>query len=93
MDNWRGQLVIPKHHGPKLADIPDDQLSEILVSENPPHTTEDTLWTSGLCAVSSLIEQPVLKKLAAATGATDYNILQNNGSVAHQVVNHVSEML
>ena len=26
------QLVIPKHHGVKLADIPDDQLSEILVS-------------------------------------------------------------
>lgn len=35
----------------------------------------------------------VLPKLAravlAATGATDYNILQNNGSAAHQVVMHV----
>ncbi|KAF4773234.1 HIT domain-containing protein [Colletotrichum scovillei] len=55
-------LVIPKHHGAKLADIPDDQLSELL---------------------------PVVKKLVAATGATDYNILQNNGRIAHQMVDHV----
>lgn len=25
------QLVIPKHHGAKLTDVPDDQLEEILV--------------------------------------------------------------
>ncbi|KAK6953378.1 hypothetical protein Daesc_005681 [Daldinia eschscholtzii] len=55
-------LVIPKFHGAKLADIPDDQLSEIL---------------------------PVAKKLVAATGATNYNILQNNGRIAHQVVDHI----
>ncbi|ROT37912.1 hit family protein [Sodiomyces alkalinus F11] len=55
-------LVIPKHHGAKLADIPDDQLTEIL---------------------------PVVKKLVQATGATDYNLLQNNGRIAHQVVDHV----
>ncbi|KAJ0169013.1 Hit family protein 1 [Colletotrichum tanaceti] len=55
-------LVIPKHHGAKLFDIPDEHLSEIL---------------------------PVVKKLVAATGATDYNILQNNGRIAHQVVDHV----
>ena len=55
-------LVIPKHHGAKLTDIPDDALSEIL---------------------------PVAKKLAAASGATDYNVLQNNGRIAHQVVDHV----
>ncbi|KAL5598496.1 uncharacterized protein BROUX77_006330 [Berkeleyomyces rouxiae] len=63
MPTSRGHaLVIPKHHGAKLADIPDDQLSEVL---------------------------PVLKKLVAATGATDYNILQNNGTIAHQEVHHV----
>jgi diadenosine tetraphosphate (Ap4A) HIT family hydrolase len=55
-------LVIPKFHGAKLTDIPDDQLSEVL---------------------------PVLKKLVTATGATDYNILQNNGAIAHQQVDHV----
>ncbi|KAM3547596.1 hypothetical protein ARSEF4850_009923 [Beauveria asiatica] len=56
------KLVIPKFHGAKLADIPDDQLTEIL---------------------------PTLKKLVYATGATDYNILQNNGTIAHQQVHHV----
>lgn len=29
------QLVIPKHHGEKLLDIPDDALSEILVFIGP----------------------------------------------------------
>jgi len=55
-------LVIPKHHGAKLTDIPDDQLAEIL---------------------------PAAKKIAAAVGAENYNILQNNGRLAHQVVDHV----
>ncbi|KAH6623486.1 HIT-like domain-containing protein [Chaetomium tenue] len=55
-------LVIPKFHGEKLTDIPDEHLSDIL---------------------------PIAKKLVAATGALEYNILQNNGSGAHQVVEHV----
>ncbi|KAI9773465.1 MAG: Adenosine 5'-monophosphoramidase [Geoglossum simile] len=55
-------LVIPKFHGAKLTDIPDDQLVEIL---------------------------PVAKKLVLASGATNYNILQNNGRLAHQEVDHV----
>lgn len=29
------------------------------------------------------------RAICAATGATDYNILQNNGSAAHQAVMHV----
>lgn len=33
--------------------------------------------------------QPVVKKLVMATGAENYNILQNNGRLAHQVVDHV----
>ncbi|MCJ1411692.1 hypothetical protein MMC19_005784 [Ptychographa xylographoides] len=32
---------------------------------------------------------PVAKKLAIATGAENYNILQNNGRIAHQMVDHV----
>ncbi|KAI1809162.1 HIT-like domain-containing protein [Poronia punctata] len=55
-------LVIPKYHGAKLTDIPDEHLNEIL---------------------------PVAKKIVNATGATDYNILQNNGRIAHQVVDHI----
>ncbi|KAL7619960.1 Adenosine 5'-monophosphoramidase [Parahypoxylon ruwenzoriense] len=55
-------LVIPKFHGAKLTDIPDEHLSEIL---------------------------PLAKKLAAATNATNFNVLQNNGRIAHQEVDHV----
>ncbi|KAL6245768.1 Adenosine 5'-monophosphoramidase [Rhinocladiella similis] len=55
-------LVIPKHHGEKLTDIPDDSLTELL---------------------------PVVKKLAIASGAENYNVLQNNGRLAHQEVDHV----
>ncbi|RVX75348.1 Hit family protein 1 [Exophiala mesophila] len=55
-------LVIPKHHGVKLTDIPDDSLVEIL---------------------------SVAKKIAKASGAENYNILQNNGRLAHQEVDHV----
>ncbi|KAK3899486.1 HIT-like domain-containing protein [Staphylotrichum tortipilum] len=55
-------LVIPKVHGEKLTDIPDDHLADIL---------------------------PIAKKLVVATGAKEYNILQNNGRGAHQEVDHV----
>ncbi|KAJ5321760.1 hypothetical protein N7541_007041 [Penicillium brevicompactum] len=55
-------LVIPKFHGAKLTDIPDEDLLDIL---------------------------PVAKKIAKASGASDFNILQNNGRIAHQVVDHV----
>ncbi|GJJ15353.1 hypothetical protein Clacol_009629 [Clathrus columnatus] len=32
---------------------------------------------------------PVAKKLVKALGCSDYNILQNNGKVAHQIVPHL----
>jgi diadenosine tetraphosphate (Ap4A) HIT family hydrolase len=56
------QLIIPKHHGAKLHDIPDDQLTELLT---------------------------VTKKIAVAQGLDNYNVLQNNGRLAHQEVDHV----
>ncbi|KAL2890470.1 Hit family protein 1 [Ceratocystis lukuohia] len=42
MPTSRGHaLVIPKHHGAKLADIPDDQLSEILNNGTIAHQQVD----------------------------------------------------
>lgn len=32
---------------------------------------------------------PIVKKLAIASGAENYNVLQNNGRPAHQEVDHV----
>ncbi|ODV98467.1 hypothetical protein PACTADRAFT_184987 [Pachysolen tannophilus NRRL Y-2460] len=62
-------LIIPKYHGAKLHNLPDENLADIL---------------------------PIAKKIAIASGldidspeGTGYNILQNNGRIAHQVVDHV----
>ncbi|KAF9783166.1 HIT-like protein [Thelephora terrestris] len=55
-------LVIPKWHGEKLHDVPDEYLQDSLI---------------------------VAKKIAIASGFENYNILQNNGKIAHQVVPHV----
>ncbi|KAF9646714.1 HIT-like protein [Thelephora ganbajun] len=55
-------LVIPKWHGEKLHDVPDEYLEDSLI---------------------------VAKKIAVAAGFENYNILQNNGRIAHQIVPHV----
>lgn len=62
-------LVIPKYHGAKLHNIPDEHLLEIL---------------------------PIAKRIAIALDLTiespegdGYNVLQNNGRIAHQMVDHV----
>ncbi|KAH8989413.1 HIT-like protein [Lactarius hatsudake] len=55
-------LVIPKFHGEKLHDVPDEYLADTL---------------------------SIAKKIAIAQGAENYNILQNNGRIAHQEVDHV----
>lgn len=63
-------LVIPKYHGAKLHNIPDEYLADIL---------------------------PVVKKLTKvlkldannSPEGEGYNVLQNNGRIAHQLVDHV----
>lgn len=63
-------LIVPKYHGAKLHDIPDEFLIDIL---------------------------PIAKKLSKALGVDNngienpigYNVLQNNGKIAHQEVSHV----
>lgn len=63
-------LIVPKYHGAKLQDIPDEFLTDIL---------------------------PIAKKLSKALGVDTegidnpigYNVLQNNGKIAHQEVSHV----
>lgn len=63
-------LIIPKYHGAKLHNIPDEYLADTL---------------------------PVVKKLTKVLKLDEnntpegsgYNVLQNNGRIAHQVVDHV----
>ncbi|EFE44705.1 hypothetical protein TRV_00496 [Trichophyton verrucosum HKI 0517] len=35
------------------------------------------------------VSKPVAKKIAIAAGVADFNILQNNGRIAHQFVDHI----
>ncbi|OBA21583.1 HIT-like protein [Metschnikowia bicuspidata var. bicuspidata NRRL YB-4993] len=63
-------LIIPKFHGAKLHNIPDEYLADLL---------------------------PIVKKLTAVLeldgnntpDGEGYNVLQNNGRIAHQEVDHV----
>lgn len=67
-------------------------------SSAPSLAQSSYLWGPGwvptyLCVKSRKIDhqrQPVAKKIAIASGAENYNILQNNGRLAHQEVDHVS---
>lgn len=51
-------LIIPKWHGAKLHQIPDEHLEAMM---------------------------PAAKRLIHALGVDNYNLLQNNGRLAHQV--------
>lgn len=63
-------LIIPKYHGAKLHNVPDEYLADLL---------------------------PVVKKLTKVLEldgndtplGEGYNVLQNNGRIAHQEVDHV----
>lgn len=58
----RGHCVFfPKRHAPKLHDVDDQDLSEVLV---------------------------LIKRVAAALELENYNVLQNNGTLANQTVFH-----
>lgn len=55
-------LVIPKYHAQKLHEIPDEYLTDVMVT---------------------------VKKVVQKLNVENYNILQNNGKLAGQEVNHV----
>jgi histidine triad (HIT) family protein len=50
--------------------------------------TLDTLSDESAAALGRVLPR-IARAVMAATGATDYNILQNNGARAHQAVLHV----
>lgn len=64
-------LIIPKYHGEKLHNIPDEYLADLLP------------------IVKKLTKVLDLDNLNSPTDIPGYNILQNNGRIAHQEVDHV----
>jgi histidine triad (HIT) family protein len=59
-----------------------------LVIPKEPAVTLDQLGDEAAAAVGRVLPR-LCRAVVKATGATDYNVLQNNGRSAHQAVMHV----
>ncbi|HVV87464.1 MAG TPA: HIT family protein [Kofleriaceae bacterium] len=59
-----------------------------LVIPKEPAETLDQLSDEGAAAIGRVLPR-VARAVVAATGASAYNVLQNNGPLAHQAVLHV----
>lgn len=59
-----------------------------LVIPKEPAETLDVLSTESAAALGRVLPR-VCRAVKAVTGTSDYNVLQNNGSGAHQAVRHV----
>ncbi|MCU0726806.1 MAG: HIT family protein [Planctomycetes bacterium] len=59
-----------------------------LVIPKEPAPTLDRLSDDSAAAIGRVLPR-VCRAVLAATGAKDFNVLQNNGRAAHQVVDHV----
>jgi histidine triad (HIT) family protein len=59
-----------------------------LVIPKEPAVTVDQLSDEAMAAIGRVLPR-ICRAVLAATGATAFNILQNNGSTAHQAVMHV----
>jgi histidine triad (HIT) family protein len=59
-----------------------------LVVPKEPAATLDQLSDESAAAVGRVLPR-IARAVLKATGATDFNVLQNNGAAAHQAVMHV----
>lgn len=73
-----------------LAFLDVNPLSEghVLVIPKEPAATLDALSDDSSAAIGRVLPR-IARALMAATGCTEYNVLQNNGFGAHQAVFHV----
>lgn len=80
--------VYEDRHVLAFLDIFPLSTGHILVIPKEPAKTLDRLSEEAAAALGRIL--PALcRAVLKATGATAYNVLQNNGSAAHQVVEHV----
>ncbi len=59
-----------------------------LIIPKDPAVTLEELSDESAAAIGRVLPR-IARAVLAATGARDYNVLQNNGSAAHQAVMHV----
>ena len=60
----------------------------VLVIPKEPAVTLDALSDDAAAAIGRVLPR-IARAVLAATGARAYNVLQNNGAIAHQAVMHV----
>lgn len=71
-----------------FLDIAPLSAGHALVIPKEPAVTLDQLSDDSSAAVGGLLPR-LCRALMQATGTRDYNVLQNNGRLAHQAVDHV----
>ncbi len=71
-----------------FLDISPLSIGHTLVIPKEPAATLDQLSDESASALGRVLPR-ICRAVIAATGARDYNVLQNNGAVAHQAVHHV----
>ncbi len=85
---------IPSHHVYEdehvfaFLDVNPLSRGHLLVIPREPAATLDQLSAESAAAIGRVLPR-LARAMMAATGATAYNLLQNNGAAAHQAVFHV----
>jgi histidine triad (HIT) family protein len=85
---------IPSHkiyeddHVLAFLDIAPIARGHTLVIPKEPAATLDQLSDDASAAIGRVLPR-IARAVLAATGATAFNVLQNNGELAHQAVHHV----
>lgn len=88
----RGEIpchrVYEDAHVLAFLDIGPLSRGHTLVIPKEPAATLDKLSDEAAAAVGRVLPR-ICRAVQQATGCTDYNLLQNNGALAHQAVFHV----
>jgi histidine triad (HIT) family protein len=88
----RGEIpchrIYDDEHVLAFLDINPLSRGHVLVIPKEPAETLDQLSDDAAAALGRVMPR-IARAVIAATGVRDYNVLQNNGTVAHQAVHHV----
>lgn len=71
-----------------FLDINPLSMGHTLVVPKEPAPTLDALSDESAAALGRVLPR-ICRAVIAVTGVTDYNVLENNGAMAHQAVPHV----
>jgi histidine triad (HIT) family protein len=80
--------VYEDDHVLAFLDVSPLSRGHVLVIPKEARATLGELSDQSAAAIGRVLPR-LCRAICAATGATDYNVLQNNGSAAHQAVMHV----